>query len=102
MYKGTTPTLIFQFPNDFDATEATQIIVTISAKGIPVIELTGDDIDVEATTVSCWLSQSQTLMMPTGEAAAQINLLYSDGQRVATNIVRFDWQRNLHNEVMYG
>ena len=100
MYKGTTPTLIFEFPNTFDVTDASVVLVTISAKGQTLIELTGEDIDIEEHSVSCWLSQEQTLAMPVGEVSAQINLLYDDGQRVATNICKFDWQKNLHNEVM--
>lgn len=101
MYKGTTPTLIFTFPDDFDVTEATKVIVTIGIKGsAPIIEFTGSDIEVSEHTVSVWLSQQQTLRMPVGEVSAQINLLYGDGSRVATNIVRFEWKKNLHNEVM--
>ena len=84
MFKGTTPTIIFNFPETFDVTEASQVLVTISgSKGCPIIELTGDSIDVTEHSVSCWLSQWQTLAMPTGDAFAQINLLYADGQRVA-------------------
>lgn len=101
MYKGTTPTIIFSFPETFDVTDASQVLVTISdRRGCPLVELTGDSIDVAEHSVSCWLSQEQTLMMPTGDAYAQINMLYADGQRAATNIVRFEWSRNLHMEVM--
>lgn len=100
MYKGTTPTFIFTFPEDFDPTEASKIIVTLSAKGVPVLEKTGEDLTVDETTVSVYLSQEESFRMPVGEVQAQINLLYADGSRVATNIVRIDWSRNLHNEVM--
>lgn len=100
MYKGTTPTLIFTFPSTFDVTDAEKVLVTIAAKGVPNIELTDEDIDVAEHSVSVWLSQEQTLSLPVGYAQAQINLLYADGQRAATNIVRFEWSQNLHNEVM--
>lgn len=100
MYKGTTPTFIFTFPEDFDPTDASKIIVTLSAKGVPVLEKTGEDLTVDATTVSVYLSQEESFRMPVGEVQAQINLLYADGSRVATNIARIDWSRNLHGEVM--
>ena len=100
MYRGTTPTLIFTFPNDFDVTQASVVLVTISDRGTPLFEKTGEDIEVDEHTVSVFLSQEETLRMPIGEVSCQINLLYADNTRVATNIVRVDWQKNLHNEVM--
>ena len=100
MYKGTTPTIIFDFPNDFDVTQAEKVLVTISAKGKTLFNLSDESIDVEEHSVSVWLSQKQTLAMPVGEVSAQINLLYADGQRVATNISKIDWQKNLFDEVM--
>lgn len=100
MFKGTTPTFIFTLPNDFDATDASKIIVTLSAKNVPVIEKTGKDLEVTEHTISVYLSQEETFRMPVGDVQAQINFLYADGSRVATNIVRIEWSRNLHNEVM--
>lgn len=95
MYKGTTPTLIFTF-TDFDPTTAEKIIVTFSNG----LELTEEDIDVTSDSISVWLSQEQSLAMPTSTVSVQINFLFEDGQRVASTVGQINWNRNLHNEVM--
>ena len=95
MYKGTTPTFIFSFA-DFDPTEAEKIIVSFSNG----LEITEEDLDVTSDSISLWLDQAQTLSMPTGDVTVQINFLFADGQRVATNKTKVNFDRNLHNEVM--
>lgn len=95
MYKGTTPTFIFTF-SDFDPTTAEKIIVTFSNG----LEITEEDLDVTAESISLWLDQSQTLKMPQGNVSVQINFLFADGQRVASTVQTIVWNRNLHNEVM--
>lgn len=99
MYKGTTPTLTFTF-TDCDPTLAESIIVTIAKQGVTVLEKATSALTITETSVSFKLSQEETLAFPTGEVQCQINLLYSDGSRVATNIVKVDWSKNLHGEVM--
>ena len=95
MYKGTTPTFIFSFA-DFDPTTADRIIVSFS-NGLEVSE---EDLDVTSDSISLCLDQAQTLYMPTGDVTVQINFLFADGQRVATNKAKVNFDRNLHNEVM--
>lgn len=95
MYRGTTPTITFTF-EDFDPTTAAKIIVTFSNG----LELSGEDLDVSADSISCWLSQAQSLQMPRGNVSVQINFLFADGKRAATEIKTINWDRNLHNEVM--
>ena len=93
--KGTTPTIIFTF-TDFDPTEAEKVIVTFSTG----LEITEADMDFTTTSISVWLSQEQTLQMMYGVVTVQVNFLFSDGQRVATQAERIEWDTNLHNEVM--
>lgn len=95
MYKGTTPTFIFSFA-DFDPTTADKVIVTFSNG----LEVTEEDLDITSEAISLWLDQPQTLAMPAGNVNVQINFLFADGQRVATNIQTVVWNKNLHNEVM--
>lgn len=95
MYKGTTPTFIFSF-TDFDPTTAEKIIVSFSNG----LEVTEEDLDVTSDSISLWLDQAQTLAMPNGNVNVQINFLFADGQRVASNVQTVVWNRNLHNEVM--
>lgn len=44
MYKGTTPTITFRFPSDFDPSLASKIILTFSANEHmpPLFELSQD------------------------------------------------------------
>ena len=93
--RGTTPTIIFTF-TDFDPTEAEKVIVTFSNG----LEITEADMDITTTSISVWLSQEQTLQMTQGVITVQINFLFTDGQRVATQPQRIEWSKNLHNEVM--
>ena len=93
--KGTTPTIIFTF-KDFDPTEAEKVIVSFSNG----LEITEADMDFTSTSISVWLSQEQTLAMMQGSTTVQVNFLFQDGQRVATQPERIEWAKNLHNEVM--
>ena len=93
--KSTTPTIIFTF-TDFDPTEAEKVIVTFSNG----LEITETDMDFTSTSISVWLSQEQTLAMMQGSTTVQVNFLFEDGQRVATQPERIEWAKNLHNEVM--
>ena len=93
--KGTTPTIIFTF-KDFDPTEAEKVIVSFSNG----LEITEADMDFTSTSISVWLSQEQTLAMMQGSTTVQVNFLFEDGQRVATQPERIEWAKNLHNEVM--
>lgn len=98
--RGTTPTFIFTFPQDFDPTEASSVLLTISAGSTPIVEKTEADLVIDTTSVSVYLSQAETLAMPYSAVSAQINFLYGDGSRVATEIMTIPWGSNLHNEVM--
>lgn len=95
MYKGTTPTIIFMF-TDFDPTTADKVTVSFS-NGLNITE---ENLDITADSISLWLSQEQTLAMPKGNVSVQINFLFEDGQRVATNKQNIDFNSNLLNEVM--
>lgn len=95
MYKGTTPTFIFTFTN-FDPTTAEKVIVSFSNG----LEVTEEDLDITSDSISLWLDQAQTLAMPKGNVIVQINFLFPDGQRAATNKQSVSWDSNLYNEVM--
>lgn len=93
--KGTTPTIVFKFTG-FDPTEAEKILVTFS-NGLEIDE---EYMDITTKSISVWLSQEQTLAMMQGSTTVQVNFLFQDGQRVATQPERIEWSNNLHNEVM--
>ena len=93
--KGTTPTFTFTF-TDFDPTTAEKVIVSFSNG----LEITESDMDFTSTSISIWLSQEQTLQVIESSSTVQINFLFADGQRVATQPERIEWAKNLHDEVM--
>lgn len=80
MIRGTTPTLTLRIKNgrDLDLTQASGVYVTIRQNG-RVITKTGEDISVAAQSVSCWLTQEESLSLREhSDAEVQINWTYED------------------------
>lgn len=99
MYKGTTPTYTFTF-DDFDPTTVEEVILTIAKQnGTVLLEKTSEDLEITSDSISVYLSQEETLYFP-GVIQMQINFLFSDDTRCATDIVTKTWEKNLHDEVM--
>lgn len=95
IYRGATPTLIFTF-EDFDPTTAEKIILSFSNG----LDITEEDMDITADSISVWLTQEQTLGMRPDTILAQFNFLFADGQRVPSEKKHIIWDENLYNEVM--
>ena len=100
MYRGTTPTFIFTFPNGFHPSEASKILITFSTPVQNIFEFDEDDVDIIEDTIYVSLTQAQTIKFPDGPVKVQINFVYSGGGRVATDIKTIVWDRNLHNGVI--
>lgn len=87
MIRGTTPTLTLTIKNggqDLDLTQASAVYVTIRQNG-KIITKTGEDITVAAKTVSCWLTQEESLSLrENSQAEVQLNWTYFDNRRAAT------------------
>lgn len=97
--RGTTPTFTFTFTEqDLDLTEASHVYVTFS-QGMRTLTKTGQYLDIEAKSVSVYLSQKETLMF-NGNVDAQINWTDINGGRVASNILTIDFSRQLLNKVV--
>lgn len=81
MIRGTTPTLTLRIKNggpDLDLTQASGVYVTIRQNG-KIITKTGDDITIAAKTVSCWLTQEESLSLrEQSQAEVQLNWTYYD------------------------
>ena len=100
MRRGSTPTNTFTVA--IDLTAAT-IYVTYSQHGRVVFEKTGSDLTVTATTISCTLSQAETLALETGEVCIQIRYVMPDGTADASNIIRTTAEMILKDgEIAYG
>lgn len=62
MYKGTTPTFTFTFPEDFDPSLASDILLTFSAdRRHPILEIEREDMTISDGTISVWLSHVNTI-----------------------------------------
>lgn len=107
MIRGTTPTFTLNIVNggDLDLREASGVYVTIRQNG-KVITKTGDDISIAAKSVSCWLTQEESLSLRENtKAEVQINWTYADVidnsfRRAATKRKTIDIGRQLLPEVI--
>lgn len=104
MVRGTTPTYIFKLPEDVDLSEAESVYVTFANKQFQtLLTKRDDDLDISENSVSVFLNQEETLMMPKGTVNIQLNWLYSDlgvTKRACSKIKEIPVHRNLIEEVM--
>lgn len=103
MYRATTPTITFRFPETIDMTQTSDVKVTFKSNRHGYI-LTKEDSDliVDEHSVSVFLTQEETLRFGLGNSEAQINWLYNEGstvKRACSNIVALTIRENLLNEV---
>lgn len=98
--RGTTPTLALTIDDEtIDLTLAEAVFVTISQKGQSLTK-TGADITVDQQEVDVYLSQAETLAFSRGPVSVQLNWIYGDGARAATDVARFDMTTQLLERVL--
>lgn len=97
--KGTTPTFTLTF-EDIDLTSAAHVYVTFKGSGGSLITKADDDLAITATTISIYLSQTETLALSKGAVAIQANWTYGDGSRAASEIVNYALSENLLGQVV--
>lgn len=104
MIKGTTPTYIFTTDQAIDLTQATGVYVTFSDIEEKVLFTKTDDaLEIAPKTVSVFLTQEETLGLPTGKIKAQINWTYTENgtvMRAASEKMFINTTTNLLNEVL--
>ena len=86
MYRGTTPTFVFQLDSDIDLSGLAQIWVTISdgsgyKKTWDITNVTIDNVKKE---IMLTLTQEETLALALGNALVQIRFLTSDDVALTT------------------
>lgn len=104
MIRATTPTFNLAISGDVDLTVADGVWVSI-VQSTTTIELTDDALEVGAKTISCWLTQEQSLRLVPGlTVKIQVNWTYTDSdgnkKRAATNIQEFGIGDNLIRRVL--
>lgn len=95
MYRGTTPTLIFNFNEEADLSDVSACWVTISnLLRTKVKDYSLDDIEInnEDKTISLALTQEDTLYFSQGTIQIQVRLKNSDEMAYASNIVQTTMQ----------
>lgn len=102
--KGTTPTFILTVPDTVDLTEATNVYASFGlSTDAELLRKTGDDISVSEHQVDVYLSQEETLALPTGKILVQLNWTYQQGANVlrdATEPAAILFKPNMINEVL--
>lgn len=101
--QGTTPTFQLKIPNTVDLTQASKVYATFRQSGVTPITKTGANITVTAHQVDVYLSQAETLTFIASDyipLEIQLNWIYSDGSRRASDIVEIKVTENLINEVL--
>lgn len=103
MRRFTTPALPMTVPVDLTGAD---IYVTIK-QGQRKLQKTGADVvsvydsESEKTTLTVTLTQEETgAFLAEKQATVQVNWIFSDGTRSATNIKKIDVTENLLNEVI--
>ena len=102
MYKLTTPTVTFNFPETIDMTQASDIKVTLKGSDRYKLTKESDDLDVTEHSVSVSFTQQETSRLALGNIEAQVNWLYTEGniiKRACSNIVTLTVNKNLLEEV---
>ncbi len=87
MWRGTTPTHTFTLPSDVPVQDFTDIYITYSQDGTPVVEKTGDELTVEGSRIRLTFSQADTLLFKPGQVKIQLRAKTADGKAVASNII---------------
>ena len=101
MYKGTTPIIKLTFNEDVDFSDAESVVVTFATDYHKTItEKTDDELDIIDNMISIHLTQKETLAIRGQKILVQVNVLYSDGNRVASDIKTIHWSENLKGELM--
>ena len=97
MRRGSTPTNTFTV--DIDLRGAT-IYVSYEQYSHVVIEKTGSDLTVTATSITLELSQEDTLKFQPGKVLIQIRYVFPNGQADASNIIKTTFERIIHDGVI--
>ncbi len=99
MVQATTPTFILTLPASVDLSEASSVVFS-AAQEQHTIEKTGTDLTIDGLTVSVYLSQAETLQLHAGTLKIQLNWVYADGSRAATDVKTVRVTENLLKRVI--
>ena len=98
--RGVTPTFTLKFNEEsLDLTQAANVYVTFSY-GKGKITKGANDITVRENEVDVFLSQQETLAFPIGVVEIQVNWVYGNGVRGASDCVSYKFSKQLLDRVV--
>ena len=106
MYKLTTPTLTFTFPENFDMSvlTPTNTYVTFSSKSMKeIVTKRANSLEIGEHSIRVLLTQEETQSFPAGEVKAQINWVFEEGgvtKRACTNVMEINVKENLYKDII--
>lgn len=101
MFTGTTPTFTLSFDESVDFSDAKSIVVTLATDyRKELAEKTDDDLEINENIIRFSLTQEESLAMSPGRMLLQVNVLYNNGTRVASEIASVVWDKNLKGDLM--
>ena len=106
MYKLTTPTFTFTFPENFDMSVLTpeNTYVTFSSKNMrEFVTKNGNGLEIGENSIGVFLTQEETKEFPLGDIKAQINWVYAENgvtKRACTNIMEINVKENLYKDII--
>lgn len=96
----TTPTFTLTFTEQgLDLTAAANVYVTFRSCGYTLTK-SGEDLTVAAKTIGVHLTQAETSRFKPGEIEIQANWTASNGDRAASNVVKYQIDRQLLTAVI--
>lgn len=106
MYKATTPTAVFTFPESIDMTQASAVYVTFAdMRSQTILTKETEELTISEHEVRAELTQEETLQFQTKQFQVQINWLYEENgkiKRACSKIVTGEMGDNLIPEVLEG
>lgn len=89
MIRGTTPTICFHLPFEYDSIE--EMWLTIAQRGKDVITKTKEEMEYDNGTFCTKLSQAETLRLVSGQKTEmQVRVRFTSGDAIASTAERVD------------
>lgn len=88
MYRGTTPTLSFNFDFNLDGFDITALYISFKQESYIVIEKTLEDLEINQNKVTIRLTQQETLKMNPSKVVYIQGRIKIGEQAFATNVIK--------------
>ena len=102
IYRATTPTHTFLFPDTFAPSTFQKLRLTYAQGGKPVVEKTEADMTIDGARVSVTLTEEETgrFRVRAPQPVAQLRFLDNAGGSFASCLMPFAVEEVLNNEVL--